>query len=146
MNRLWYYGRLVLLVGIIFLFVYFIYDISIPRRAKYNIKVGTFVTTALLVGVSLAFASYIDMFSNYPVVYGSLASIVLLMLWLYLCCFSMLLGAVLNVVLHFRSQREELIKAEERRFEEEFTEYKRIDDEFVEVNSDEYYDDFDDPY
>ena len=100
MTTFWNYGRIFLLIGIIFLLIYFVYDISIPKKAKYDIKPGTLVTTMLLFIISFLFGTYIDRFSRYPLVYGSLASIILLMLWLYLCAFSVLNGAVLNIVRH----------------------------------------------
>ncbi len=54
--------------------------------------------------------------ATYALVYGSLASIVLLMLWLYWCCCVIIYGAVINVAI--RDTKEELLKAaiaEERR-------------------------------
>ena len=144
MTTFWNYGRIFLLIGIIFLLIYFIYDISIPKKAKYDIKPGTLVTTMLLFIISFLFGTYIDRFSRYPLVYGSLASIILLMLWLYLCAYSVLTGAVLNIVLHFHSQREEVLKAEEALFDEEFpmTEYQRIVEDDISDSGGEYYDEY----
>lgn len=144
MTTFWNYGRIFLLIGIIFLLIYFIYDISIPKKAKYDIKPGTLVTTMLLFIISFLFGTYIDRFSGYPLVYGSLASIILLMLWLYLCAYSVLTGAVLNIVLHFHSQREEVLKAEEALFDEEFpmTEYQRIVEDDISDSGGEYYDEY----
>ena len=48
---------------------------------------------------------------RYPLVYGSLASVILLMLWLYTCCLMIFSGAALNVAL--RDQRRE---EKQRRF------------------------------
>ena len=144
MTTFWNSIRIVLLIAILFLFIYFVYQISIPRRAKYNIKPGAIMATVLLVSISFLFGSTIDVFARYPLVYGSLASVILLMLWLYLCSFSVLLGAVLNVVLFHRSQKDELLSKEEKQFEEDFpmTEYHRIvDDEPIEYY-DEYYDEY----
>ena len=144
MTTFWNYGRIFLLIGIIFLLIYFVYDISIPKKAKYDIKPGTLVTTMLLFIISFLFGTYIDRFSRYPLVYGSLASIILLMLWLYLCAFSVLNGAVLNIVLHYHSQREEVMKAEEALFDEEFpmTEYQRIVEDDISEYGEEYYDEY----
>ena len=132
------------IIGIIFLLIYFVYDISIPKKAKYDIKPGTLVTTMLLFIISFLFGTYIDRFSRYPLVYGSLASIILLMLWLYLCAFSVLNGAVLNIVLHHHSQKEEVMKAEEALFDEEFpmTEYQRIVEDDISEYGEEYYDEY----
>lgn len=55
------------------------------------------------------YALYIDNFSNFSYVYGSLAAIVLLMLWLYFCMNIFLYGAELNEALeegmfHFKKR------------------------------------------
>ena len=144
MTSFWNSTRMLLMIAILFLFIYFVYQISIPRKAKYDIKPGAIMATVLMVLISFIFGSTIDVFSRYPMVYGSLASVILLMLWLYLCSFSVLLGAVLNVVLHHRRQKDELVSKKDEQFEEDFpmTEYRRIvDDEPIEYY-DEYYDEY----
>ena len=46
---------------------------------------------------SLVYSIYIDNFSNYSYTYGSLAAVILLMLWLYFCMYIFLIGAELNM-------------------------------------------------
>lgn len=48
------------------------------------------------IGFSYIYSIYIDNFSNYSYVYGSLAAIVFLMLWLYFCMNIFLYGAQIN--------------------------------------------------
>ncbi len=52
---------------------------------------------------SLAFSVYVDVFDGFSDMYGSLTTIVLVMLWLYFCMYAMLLGAKINVYIkeHF---------------------------------------------
>ncbi len=45
---------------------------------------------------SFFYSIYIEHFSNYSFVYGSLAAIVFLMLWLYFCMNIFLFGAQIN--------------------------------------------------
>ena len=47
--------------------------------------------------MSWVFSVFIAVSARYPLVYGSLASLVLLMFWLFLCCQIIFLGAALNV-------------------------------------------------
>ena len=47
--------------------------------------------------MSWVFSMFIAVSARYPLVYGSLASLVLLMFWLFLCCQIIFLGAALNV-------------------------------------------------
>jgi membrane protein len=48
---------------------------------------------------SVAFTAYVPVFARYDVIYGSLAAVVVLQLWLYASAFILLLGAQLNVEL-----------------------------------------------
>ena len=57
-----------------------------------------FAAVAMLL-VSLVFSLIINQSANYPLVYGSLASLILLMLWLYSSCTVIYCGAAVNIVL-----------------------------------------------
>ena len=50
--------------------------------------------------VSWVFSIYLDVFQGFSDMYGSLTTIVLIMLWLYFCMYCILLGAEVNVQLH----------------------------------------------
>ncbi len=49
------------------------------------------------IGCSFAFSVYVDVYNGFANMYGSLTTIVLIMLWLYFCMYSMLIGARINV-------------------------------------------------
>ncbi len=49
--------------------------------------------------VSFVFSIYVDIFKGFSDMYGSLTTIVLIMMWLYFCMYSMLLGGEFNVLL-----------------------------------------------
>ena len=53
-------------------------------------------TVVWLVG-SVIFAVYVDNYSSYGQTYGALASVVVVMLWLYLTAYIVLMGAEINV-------------------------------------------------
>ena len=46
--------------------------------------------------VSLFYSIYVQIFTGFSIMYGSLTSIVLAMLWIYACMYSILLGASIN--------------------------------------------------
>ena len=50
--------------------------------------------------VSWIFSIYLDIFKGFSSMYGSLTTIVLIMLWMYFCMYSILLGGELNVLLY----------------------------------------------
>lgn len=58
---------------------------------------GAFLSALGWMIFSFFFSLYVDNFSNYSYIYGSLTAVVLLMLWLYACMTMFLLGAQANV-------------------------------------------------
>ena len=59
---------------------------------------------AALVAASILFSWFIGMSSKYSLVYGSLASVIILLLWLYLCGNILILGNVFNCVWYKRKK------------------------------------------
>jgi membrane protein len=72
-----------------------------PDDAKLRwerITPGSLVGTLTLCGVSLLFRIYVQHWGNYSATYGSLAGIIVLMSWLWLCALDVLVAAELNKV------------------------------------------------
>jgi membrane protein len=66
-----------------------------PRRVTW-ISVGAVLAIVLWLLLSAAFSFYVRNFSNYGAVYGTFASAIVLLLWLYLSANAFLYGAELN--------------------------------------------------
>ena len=49
--------------------------------------------------ISLVFSMYLDIFTGFSTMYGSLTMIILIMLWLYMCMYVILLGGEVNALL-----------------------------------------------
>lgn len=60
------------------------------------VSVGALVATVVWLVVSLAFSLYVDNFGSYGETYGSLAAVVVLLLWLWITVYVILLGAEIN--------------------------------------------------
>jgi membrane protein len=60
------------------------------------VSLGAVVVTVIWALVSVAFALYVDNFGSYDKTYGAIAGVIVLMLWLYLTCYLVLLGAEIN--------------------------------------------------
>ena len=101
----WHLLRYPLLAAIDYAIICGVYKVSMPRGMRYPIYAGALFSTAAMVGVCIAFSVFIGASARYPLIYGSLASVVLLMMWLYTCCLMIYCGAALNVAL--REQRRE---------------------------------------
>lgn len=51
--------------------------------------------------ISLPFSVYVNNFSNFSRMYGSLGGIIVLLVWLYWCSIIILIGGEINAILHF---------------------------------------------
>lgn len=60
--------------------------------------IGAVFTTAGWYIISFFFSIYVDIFTGFSIIYGSLATITLIMMWLYAIIYAIFLGAELNVV------------------------------------------------
>jgi len=83
---------------VLVLFFTTIYDtLASGKRKFFNQLPGAIVAAAGWIAYSLLFSFYIDNFSNYTTIYGSLTAVVLLMLWLYSCMYILFFGAEINL-------------------------------------------------
>jgi membrane protein len=97
----WYWLRFLLLFALFFFILLFYYRIPVIRRKRHNrppVIWGTLFSSMALVIVSMIFSWFIEMSSRYQLVYGSLAAMIILMLWLYLCGNIIILGSIINFV------------------------------------------------
>lgn len=89
------------IVGLVTLLIFFllIYVVIPNRKTKLmNELPGALVCAGGWMGFSYAFSYYIDNFSNYASMYGSLTAVVLFMLWMYFCMYLLFIGAEVNLL------------------------------------------------
>jgi membrane protein len=60
------------------------------------VSLGSVIVTVAWALVSVGFALYVNNFGSYDKTYGTIAGVIVLMLWLYLTCYLVLLGAEIN--------------------------------------------------
>ncbi len=103
-SELWGRLRYLLLFCFVLLLVMLVYRLGTPRTEvrKGPLLICALLSTVALVLSSAVFSWIIGLSSRYSLLYGSLASIVILMLWLYICGTILLLGTVLNRVWNLR--------------------------------------------
>ncbi len=58
--------------------------------------IGSFITTLMLLIISVAFSFYVNNFSNYSKVYGSIGGIIILLTWLFLASIAIIVGGEVN--------------------------------------------------
>lgn len=66
---------------------------------------GAIFTTFAWMLFSFVFSFYIENFANYSYIYGSLAAIVLIMLWVYACMIIFLIGGEINMSIIVRREK-----------------------------------------
>jgi membrane protein len=64
---------------------------------------GAAIATIIWVGASVLFSVYVSSFGNFNETYGSLAGVIVLLLWFYLSAFIILLGAEINAELEHQT-------------------------------------------
>ena len=96
-DNAWLDLRYPLLFVLAFILNYLIYLVCRSRSDHYSLAPGALLSTLSLVGVSALFSRFINESIKYPLVYSSMASLVLIMFWLYCCCLAVYAGAVLNI-------------------------------------------------
>ena len=95
----WNWLRFLLLGGIFFMIIWAVYALSKRKIDRYRTFPGALLATIGIVVMSLVFSIFIGASAKYPLVYGSLASIILLMFWLFICCQIIYSGAAFNIAL-----------------------------------------------
>lgn len=91
----------VLITTIILFFVLLNVYKFIPKhkyKMVYQIPGAIFAAIACNV-ISIFYSIYVNLFTGFSVMYGSLTTIVLAMMWIYACMYSILLGATINKII-----------------------------------------------
>lgn len=73
---------------------------------------GTVLGVALWMLVSYAFKLYLTFFNRYNLTYGSIASVIILLMWFYLTGIAILIGGELNSIIEKRAHQCELANVE----------------------------------
>lgn len=101
----WQWLRFFILFALVLLFVLLAYRMAAPRgKPRPPILTGGIIAAVALVAASILFSWFIGMSSRYSLVYGSLASVIILLVWLYLCGNILILGNVFNCVWYKRKK------------------------------------------
>lgn len=101
LSQLWGWLRYLLLFFCVLVLVLAVYRMGTPpplRRKKKVLRLTALLSAGALVACSVLFSWFIGMSSRYSLVYGSLASLIILLVWLYFCGNILLVGAVAGQV------------------------------------------------
>lgn len=104
---------------VLLLFFFWLMFIAIPRKqvSLRNAFFGAALASAGWVLFSFFFSVFVENFANYATIYGSLAALVILMVWLYACMFILLIGGEIAMWLQHSGINRDIsdLKTERRR-------------------------------
>ncbi|MCH8647705.1 YihY/virulence factor BrkB family protein [Staphylococcus lugdunensis] len=101
----WIFDLIRVILPFIIILLLFITLYSVAPNVKTKIKSvfpGALFTSIIWLLGSFGFGWYLSNFGNYSKTYGSLAGIIILLLWLYITCFIIIIGAEINAIIHQR--------------------------------------------
>lgn len=92
-------GKSVFLIAIMFFIFLFVYKFSANKenRSFKKCVIGALFTAIAWYAISFFFSIYVDIFTNFSIIYGSLATIIIILMWLYSIIYAIFLGAEINV-------------------------------------------------
>ncbi len=102
-----YCGQWIILIALCYTFISFNYYMGPKNNKGWKFfSAGSVFATLLTILNSILFAYYVNNFANYNKLYGSIGTLIVIMLWLYINSLILLLGFDLNVSIH-RAKREQ---------------------------------------
>ena len=99
--------RYVTVIGSFFFLTAFIYYFAPSVHTRWRFfSLGAFVATGLNILVTVGLSVYLSNFATYNKLYGSIGTIIALMLWLYMTSMVLLIGFEMNAVLEVAKEKE----------------------------------------
>lgn len=91
------YGQWIVVLLMVFFAVSFMYYLAPAKKQRFRfISAGATLATLLFMATTLGFNYYVNNFAQYNALYGSIGTIIVIMMWLYLNSISLLVGFELN--------------------------------------------------
>ena len=103
---LWNALRFVLLALVLLCALAVLYMLALgERKPLRQVAPGVVLSLAAWLGVSAAFSGYVEHIADYTRLYGSITTVVVTLLWLYISATVLIMGAELNAVLYSAKRR-----------------------------------------
>lgn len=97
---LWSWLRFVILGAILFALIALLYVLALDAHSvRRGILPGVLASLVSWIALSMLFSLYVERAARYSVIYGSIGTIIVLLLWLYLSATMLIMGAEFNSVL-----------------------------------------------
>jgi len=90
-------ARWLIILGLLLMAISFIYYFAPARKNNFRfISPGSLLATILVFITTLGFNFYVDNFSSYNALYGSLGTLMVVLVWIYINAISLIVGFELN--------------------------------------------------
>jgi membrane protein len=94
-------GKWLVILALLFFAISFLYYLAPAKRHHFRfISAGSTLATLLVILTTFGFNFYVDNFSRYNVLYGSIGTLMIVLLWIYFNAISLLIGFELNVSIY----------------------------------------------
>jgi membrane protein len=104
-------SRWIIIVTIFFVTISLLYRYGPSHKLKWAfLSPGSVLATGLAILTSLGFTYYINHFASYNKIYGSIGTIIVVMLWLYLNSMILLIGFELNASIDLSKRNLKIVK------------------------------------
>jgi len=108
------FSRWLIIIGLFFFSISLLYRYGPAHKLKWKfLSPGSVLATTLAVLTSIGFTYYINNFSSYNKIYGSIGTLIVVMIWLYLNSLILLIGFELNANIDLAKRN---IKVDKPRF------------------------------
>lgn len=88
----------IVIIILVFLAISFLYYYAPAKRTGFRFfSAGSILATFLFIITSLGFSAYVNKFGQYNKLYGSIGTLMVILIWLYLNSIAILIGFELNV-------------------------------------------------
>jgi membrane protein len=90
-------GKWIILVALCFIAVSILYYFGTIKKSRWRfISAGSTLATLLIILTSLGFNYFVIHFASYNKVYGSIGTLIIILLWIYFNCMQLIVGYELN--------------------------------------------------
>ena len=92
---------------LIFMCIKLLYTMAPDKQIpSHHVNKGAIFTTICWTIVTLGYSFYINRFSPYDLFYGSLANIIILMIWIYIIAYILVIGIAINSEVYKSSKKD----------------------------------------
>jgi len=108
------YGKWLIIVIMLFFAISFMYYLAPARKTRFRfISAGSTFATLLFILATVGFNFYVNNFASYNALYGSIGTLIVIMMWLYFNALVLIIGFELNAsIAHARHHKDEDLKVD----------------------------------